>query len=299
MILIGDNPFHGISHLSQDRVRTRGTSVTEPVRAADLVVSSLNSGADGFMFSLDETTLEILRRASNVIKSKNAALCPIVPYAYGYARQMVQAGGMTGLLADFLKNVASSVNVSAALSASSAAIKSDPISLLKAYLLYEVSRIEAACGTRKNLYSVFLHEIVTDMTLALGSKKIFESYFKIISDLDVMPGFETRNFAYLVSKLADWGIKLPEIAIVAPFNKVGFQMSPSKEECERTLSAIPSSSNIIAMSIMASGFIGLEESISYIESLPNLKGVVLGVSSESQAAKSFPLLVQKLMKNFS
>ena len=48
--LVGDNPFHGVSHLSQERATARGTEITNPTYAADLVRISLENGADGFMF---------------------------------------------------------------------------------------------------------------------------------------------------------------------------------------------------------------------------------------------------------
>ncbi|MDH2902237.1 MAG: hypothetical protein PXY39_14840 [archaeon] len=292
MILVGDNPFHGISHLSQERVKLRGTKVTQAVFASGLVVESLNSGADGFMFSVDETTLSILKNARDHILENNARLAPIVPYAYGYVRQMVQSGGMAGLLKDFLKNVLSSVNFSAGFAASRAVASNDPFSLLKAYLLYEISRVESAIGTRKNVYSFFLHEIVTDMAIALDLKKIMQFYVSLMIDQNIIPGFETRNFPLLVKKFKEWGFRMDEIAIVAPFNSVGFQMSPSQQQCEKALSDMPRS-NTIAMSIMAAGYLGLDEALDYVLTLPNLKGVVLGVSSELQAQESFSTIKRR------
>ena len=63
-LLVGDNPFHGISHLSQERARVRPTETSSKRRtyAANLVQLSLENGADGFMFSVDEATLSIVRR---------------------------------------------------------------------------------------------------------------------------------------------------------------------------------------------------------------------------------------------
>ena len=57
MLLVGDNPFHGISHLSQERARVRGHAMTYPEYAANLVMTSLENGANGFMFSVSEMTL--------------------------------------------------------------------------------------------------------------------------------------------------------------------------------------------------------------------------------------------------
>ena len=48
LILVGDNPFHGISHLSQERARNRGENIIFPAeKAADIVMTSIRSGANG------------------------------------------------------------------------------------------------------------------------------------------------------------------------------------------------------------------------------------------------------------
>ena len=61
LLLVGDNPFQNISHLSQERARLRVEDPGAPKYAASLVVSSVENGAGGFMFSVSETTLAILK----------------------------------------------------------------------------------------------------------------------------------------------------------------------------------------------------------------------------------------------
>lgn len=63
ILLVGDNPFHGISHLSQERAIARGKDLSNPQYAAGLVRTALDNGADGFMFSVSDTTLSILKLA--------------------------------------------------------------------------------------------------------------------------------------------------------------------------------------------------------------------------------------------
>ena len=82
---------------------------------------------------------------------------------------------------------------------------------------------------------------------------------------------------------------MSQILIAAPFNKVGFQMNPSKEECVKALAEVPES-NVIAMSILASGYLKLPEAIAYVENLPKIRGVVVGVSKEKQAQETFSYL---------
>jgi hypothetical protein len=165
-------------------------------------------------------------------------------------------------------------------------VKTDPKILLKAYLNYELSRIKPITNTRIYMHSLLLHEIVTDMALALNWEWLFQTYVKYLSKLGVKPGFETRNFCYLVKRLQEWKIDPEETVIATPFNKIGFQMTPSRMECERVLKTIPKS-EVIGFSILASGYLKLPEASSYIKTIPELHGVAIGVSSEDQVRETF------------
>jgi hypothetical protein len=169
-----------------------------------------------------------------------------------------------------------------------AAVTMDPVALLKTYLTYEISRIRSSAGKGANLESVLLHEIITDMALALNIDWLFKSHIDFVLKKGMRPGFETRNFAYLVSKFKDWGIDFKDVVVATPFNAVGFQMNPSREECEKALVDVGSSS-VIAMSILAAGYLKPPEAIEYVKSLPNLKGLVVGVSKERHARETFKL----------
>ena len=293
MLLVGDNPFHGISHLSQERGRARGDDVTSPEYAAKLVMIAVENGASGFMFSVSESTLSILkviRQAGEIGKLKLYAL---VPYAYEYVRLANRLGGISGLAKRVAKQVAFSGNVKAVVSGLKGVITRDPVTLMETYLTYEISRIRSAAGRDAKLESVLLHEVITDMSLAFELNWLFESYVKFMLRQGIRPGFETRNFAYLVHKFRDWGLDFGKLAIASPFNKIGFQMNPSKTECEKALSSV-SESSIIAMSVLAAGYLKPSQAISYVRDLPNLRCVVVGVSSERHASETFKLFGEKL-----
>jgi len=292
MLLVGDNPFHGISHLSQERARVRGNELTYPEYAAKLVTTSLENGANGFMFSVSEVTLSILRIIREKWESKHLRLYALAPYAYEYVRLATQVGGIPGLAKKLAKTMVVSGNVKAIATGLKGVIRTDPVALMKTYLIYEISRIKSS-SRQGNLGSVLLHEIITDMALALDLDWLFKSYVDFMLRLRIKPGFETRNFAYLVNKFREWGIDFGEIIIATPFNKVGFQMNPSRTECEEVLENLPGP-GVIAMSILAAGYLKPPEAITYIGSLPNLVGVVVGVSKERHARETFKLLEEGL-----
>lgn len=293
MLLIGDNPFHGISHLSQERARVRGDAITHAEYAAKLVMTSLENGADGFMFSVSETTLSILRIIEERGGSEPLSLYALAPYAYEYVRLANEAGGAPGLAKKFAKQIVFSGNVKAIAMGLKGVVRTDPIALMKAYLTFEISRIKSSVGKQGNLRSVLLHEIITDMALALNLGQIFKSHVDFMSKLGIEPGFETRNFPYLVNKFKEWNIDFHKIVIGTPFNKVGFQMNPSKEECERALMGAEGA-NIIGMSILAAGYLKPLDAFDYLKTLRNLSGVVVGVSKEHHARETFRFLRERL-----
>lgn len=292
LLLVGDNPFHGISHLSQERARARGDKIGHAEYAAKLVVASLENGANGFMFSASDTTLSILQ----IIREKAECRCPalyaIVPYAYEYVRLATHLGTL-GLAKKLARQVALSGNLRAIMTGLHGIIRTDPVAFLKTYLIYEISRIRSSVGKQQNLDSVLLHEVITDMALALNLDWLFKAYIRFIRGFRIKPGFETRNFAYLVKRFKEWNLDFSEVSIATPFNKIGFQMNPSRAECEKALVETPES-NVIAMSILAAGYLKLPEAIEYIKGLSNLKGVVVGVSKEKHAYETFSLLRERL-----
>ncbi len=293
MLLVGDNPFHGISHLSQERARVRGDAMVYPEYAANLVMTSLENGADGFMFSVSEMTLSILRIICEMGGGRRLRLYAIVPYAFEYVRLATQIG-TPGLIKKFAKQITVSRNVRAIAMGLKGVVRTDPVALLKTYLIYEISRIKSSAGKQANLDSVLLHEIITDMALALNLDWLFKSYMDFMLELQMKPGFNTRNFAYLVKKFGDWNLDLRETIIVTPFNKVGFQMNPSQIECEKALANLPEP-NTIAISILAAGYLKPPEAINYIRTLTDLKGVAVGVSKEHHARETFKLLKENLV----
>ncbi|MEM3551478.1 MAG: hypothetical protein QXV01_10355, partial [Candidatus Bathyarchaeia archaeon] len=123
---------------------------------------------------------------------------------------------------------------------------------------------------------------------------VFKSYTEFFWGAGIVPGFNTGNFALLVEKFRGWDINLEDVVIAAPFNKVGFQMVPSREECERALESLPKP-NVLAISILAAGYLKPEEAVDYIAGLPNIKGVAVGISKEKHATGTFKLLREKML----
>jgi len=289
VLLVGDNPFHGISHLSQERSRARGDVPTNPRYAASLIELSVKNGANGFMFSVSDKTLAILNILRKNGKNNGLRLYAIVPYAYEYVRLACTTGGVPGLAKKVIRDIIFSGNLRAVASGINGVLRSDLDSLVKTYLLYEISRIKRSAGRKAKLESVLLHQLMTDLCLGLGLDHILKFYINFMLKAEITPGFNTGNFALLVKKFREWNISLENIVIAAPFNKVGFQMVPSREECEKILTELPQPT-VIAISILAAGYLKPPEAMEYVAQLPNIKGVAVGISKERHAKETFQLL---------
>jgi hypothetical protein len=290
-LLVGDNPFHGISHLSQVRARERNEQGSIE-QAAHLVGLSLQNGADGFMFSVDETTLSILAQLRQS-GSEFGRLYAIAPYAYEYVRKATQTGGVAGLAKNLARELIFSSNIKVVASNAPRILRFDLSALLKTYVAYELSRIRSVCGKNAALNAFMLHEIITDMALALNMEKLCKGYINFLENNHIRAGFETRNFPYLVNKFSQWGIDFSKLTLTSSFNKVGFQMCPSQSECEEALEQARGA-EVIAMSVLAAGYLKPADAIGYLANLQGLSGLVIGVSKERHATETFSVFRRNL-----
>jgi hypothetical protein len=289
LLLVGDNPFLGVSHLSQERSIARGSDLANPDYCAGLVKTALQNGADGFMFTLSDKTISILKLLDHKSETNRPRLYAMVPYMLDIVRTVATSGGITGLAKKMGLQVVFSGNLGAIINGFKGAAFNDPASLLKSYLSYEVSRLKAASGPHAKISSIMFHEVVTDMAISLNMRWLFETHIKYMLRHGIKPGFETRNFAYLVKKFEEWNLDFSKILIAAPFNAMGFQMCPSREECEKALARHPET-EVIGFSIMAAGYIKLPEAAKYAANASGLDAVAVGVSKERHATETFKII---------
>jgi len=293
ILLVGDNPFHGISHLSQERAIARGKNLDDPLYAASVVRTALDNGADGFMFSVSDKTLAIVKLVCVGRPPNSVKLYAIVPYVFEFVRMAVTEGGISGLAKKVGTEIFLSGNVGSVFEGTKGVIANDPASLLKAYLLYEESRIMSAAGNSGVLVSIFTHEVLTDMALALNMEWLFKTHIDLMTKRKIKPGFHTHNLPYLVSRFKSWNIDCRKLAFTTQFNSLGFGMCPSKVEAEAVLKEIPET-EVIAYGILASGYVKIQQAMEYAKSTPMLRGIVVGVSREEQARETFTLFTKSM-----
>ncbi len=219
-------------------------------------------------------------------------LYAIAPYAYEYVRKATVAGGVSGLAKSLASQMIFSRNIGVVALNAPGILRFKLSPLMRAYVAYELSRIKSAMGKNATLECFMLHEIITDMALALDMKQFCKDYISFLEKNHVRAGFETRNFPILVNKFLDWDIDLNKLTLTSSFNKVGFQMCPSQLECEQALERA-SGAEVIAMSVLAAGYLKPVDAASYLSSLRGLSGIVIGVSKERQATETFNVFREK------
>ena len=248
-----------------------------------IIEKAASCGATGFTFSADPTNFQILNglASSDQIK-EDFAVYPVLPYAARYVR-VVNEKGVTGLLNDVLSRLSAMEKARLLVQSGISTLTFDPLGLMRAYMDSELSQIPQ----NTKIHSVLLHEVITDLAVSFGSTEIIQQFTQHIKNKwHAIPGFVTRNFPKFVDLCHKMNQSLSDILIMTPFNSIGFQMNPSRESCEACLSGM-SDGNVIAMSILASGYLSLYDAVTYIRHSSRISGVAVGVSSLDHAEDTF------------
>jgi hypothetical protein len=140
---------------------------------------------------------------------------------------------------------------------------------------YEVDRIREAHGRGPSV--LMLHELVVDTLIPYGLSSVIIDALDHIRSIGIGAGVETRNLPHVGKELGDYG----EVIFGAPFNSIGFQMSPSRESYEDFVRMNPG--RLIAFSVLAGGLLRPIDALSYVARYrDSLLGVAIGVSREDQ-----------------
>ena len=284
-LLIGDNAFIGVSHLSHSKARETLQRL-DAEKIVEVISAARSCGANGFTFTVHPTNLQVLKELIGS-QSLNGSfmLYPTLPYAAGYVRTMTEKG-VVGTLAEMFGQVSILDRAKLVLEGGVQSLAGNPIGVMRSYVNYELARIPKGAAIR----SVLLHDVVTDLAVSYRSADLIQSYIENIRNKwHATPGFVTRNFSKFIEFFNQMGWNLRDVLVMTPFNRVGFQMNPSKEACEVSLSKLEGG-KVIAMSIMAAGYLTLEDALDYISKLQNLDGITIGVSTPKHATETFARL---------
>jgi len=275
-ILLGDNPFFGIDHLSQERARQRIEVLKENHKITDVMEYVLNLGVNGFVVSTHPQLRDLInymRTETSILEKMN--FYPILPYAQGYVAKITEKG-VIGAMNSILSGTSMQKKLQILFNGSVGFVKKDFGKLLETFI-----DVELLPMNNVKIKSIFLHDVITDLAISLGMKNVIEVFLAHIKDKHkVEGGLVTKNFPKLISTLKEWNLQIP--TIMTSFNPIGYQMNPSREECEKNLYE---SNKVIAMNVLAGGFLKPEQSIDYISKL-KLNSIVIGMSNIKHAKET-------------
>lgn len=285
-ILLGDNPFFGIDHLSQERARNRLKVLTNFGKITEVIEHVTKLGVKGFVVSTHPNLqLLISHMEKNTDLLNKLEFYPIFPYAQGYVAKVTEKGAV-GAINDILSGISTKNKIKMLIRGSMSYLTKDINKIIQVFTdleLYSVRNVK--------INTVFLHDVITDLIIGLDLKEVLETYVTYVTDHHhVKIGLVTKNFPLLIKKLNEWNI-VAVSSIMTSFNPIGYQMNPSKSECENSLKQY---SNVIAMNTLAGGFVNPHVAADYISKI-NIQASVIGMSTKEHATETINAFMGKNM----
>jgi hypothetical protein len=280
-VLIGDNQFFGINHMSEEKARAQAMRFQDIAAIIEVLDAAYAEGIKTFMCTTHERVAEICAHfRDNRDRYPDYKFYPCMPYAHKYANAATEHG-VVGAIRSFLPEE----NALSALLSGGISLARKDIEGLAALL------IDAELKMFSGLHTpvVLLQNIATDFLLGLG----FDEAFRIFADrvrkrYQAEPGFITMNAPRLLRTLQKIGMDNP--IICTNINKLGFRMCGDIEEYEQLMSH--GDCRLIAMSVFASGALPARPALEYVCSFPQVKSIVFGASSRSHIGQTKQLIEQ-------
>jgi hypothetical protein len=279
-ILLGDNPFIGVSHLAHEKSRIEQSETSNLEAKASVLKAGLEGGVTGYTFTTHQTNLELLKYMSRhypeAISKLNYYI--LIPYAQAYVRR-ANVYGTVDLAKKIIRDI----------------VFKHPSQAITSTLTFNFNKLASLfIGMEVNPYlkilpkervkAILLHEVLTELIMAYSLTDLLRELKRCVEKkLGIGFGLETRNIGELKKYLEESNIQVEYI--MTPMNPLGYQMAPNREEAEESIREIGGrGGKIIAINILASGAVTLDETCKYLESFKDkIYGVAYGTSKPSRA----------------
>jgi hypothetical protein len=278
-LLLGDNQFFGVNHMSEERARAQEMRF----RSLDSIVEVLDAAYDEGIRSFMCTTHDRIGAVCDYVRERperyhEFSFHPCMPYAHKYANAVTESG-LFGAVKRFLPEEGI---LDATIRGGTSVAKRDIEGVTTLLIDAEMKMFE---GLRTPV--IYLQNIVVDLLLGLD----FERAFRIFADhvaerYGAEPGFITMNLPALLPALARQGIENP--IVCSNINKIGFRMCGGAPAYEAALRE--ERFRAVAMSVFASGAIPAPEALEWVCSQPNVQSIVFGASSGRNIANTRELV---------
>jgi len=268
-LLLGDNQFFGVNHMSEEKARAQSLRFQDIEAVIDILDAAYAEGVTTFMCTThDRIALVCDHVRAEPERYAEFSFYPGMPYAHKYANAVTD-NGMLGAVKRFLPDEGF---LDAALRGGRSLATKDIEGMTTLLIDAEMKMF---LGVRTPV--IFLQNLIVDLLLGLGFKEAFMIFADHIRErYDAEPGFITMNLPMLLDTLDEVGVENP--IVCSNINKIGFRMCGGAAAYEAALRE--RRFRAIAMSVFASGAIPAEEAIEWVCAQPNIESIVFGASSE-------------------
>jgi hypothetical protein len=280
-VLIGDNQFFGINHMSEEKARAQAMRFQKLSAIIEVLDAAYAEGIRTFMCTTHERIAEVCDYfRANRGKYRDYKFYPCMPYAHKYANAATEHG-VVGAVRSFLPEE----NAFAALLSGGISLARKDVAGLAELLIDAEMKMFSGLDTPV----IFLQNVATDFLLGLG----FDEAFRVFADCvrgryQAEPGFITMNAPRLLTKLQKIGIANP--VICTNINKIGFRMCGGVPAYEEMMTR--GDCRLIAMSVFASGAVSPHQALEYVCRFPQIRSIVFGASGRSHIAQTRRLIEQ-------
>jgi hypothetical protein len=278
-VLLGDNQFFGVNHMSEEKARAQAMRFQDLDAIIAVLDAAYQEGIRTFMCTTHDRVREIADHfRAHADRYPDYRFYPCMPYAHKYA-DAVTEHGMLDALRKFLPDNGA---VGALLKGGVALGKKDVEVLVQLLVDAEMKMFE---GLQTPV--IFLQNVVTDLLLGLGFKSAFGYFAQHVQQrYGAEPGFITMNLPALLAMLDDAGIDNP--IVCANINKIGFRMCGGLERYEQLIAA--HRFRPVAMSVFASGAIPPREALEYVCAQQEIESIVFGASTGANIRQTKSLI---------
>lgn len=278
-LIIGHNQFFGVSHYSSEKGIQREIKFEKTENIMEIIRHAYNSGATGLMMSTHHRAKDVAEAIRNDPELKEKLnIYVLLPYIAKYVK-MANEKGLLNMVTDLLSQTSWSDRISIGMSAGIGVLKKDHLKKLQALIDLEMTIFKGL-----NVKAVYLHNSLTDLCVGLDLDAIIDFYISYIEEkYSAQPAFCSLSSYRLMNYFKNRGIQ--DTVIMAPFNPIGYQMNPSREDCERSLQEY--SCQLTAMSVLGAGVVRPDDAKKYLNEL-SIESFIVGASSKAHIDDSFP-----------
>jgi len=277
-VLLGDNQFFAVSHLSDEKSREQSIRFREDDAIIRVLDQAIETGINTFMCTTHDRIANICdHMRNNPAKYNGFNIFPCMPYAHKYANAVTDLG-IIGTIKQYVPgNIFSTFTKGGV-----AFIRKDFIGLMELLVDAELKMFKGI-----NTPVIFIQNVVVDMILGLKMLEVFKEFDSYIrKKYNAEPGYITMNMPALYDALTSVGIQNP--IICSSINKIGFRMSGGREIYEKYL--LEKEFRPIAMQVLAAGALRPKEAIEYLGKFRKIESVLFGASSKNHIQETKELI---------